>query len=143
MALEPKEILDVAMLPLEDGRQVMVPLEVLAEVQQLKNQPDREAGDLGSLSWRGLELPIESLDAVCGLSAPCPELLSTVGVFKAAKNSDRPFRALAFTGTAANARIDESKMNPHELPADGHFVGATEMHEQVYLIPDLHRLLFA
>ena len=143
MALEPKETLDVALLPLEDGRQLMVPLEVLAEVQLLENRQELANGDLGILNWRGLELSIESLDAICGLPAPSTEQLFAVGVFKAGKNSNRPFRALAFTGTAANARIDASKIESRDPPADGYFIGATEMQEQVYLIPDLHRLLYA
>ena len=143
MAIEPKESMNVAMMPLGDGRQLMVPLEVLAEVQQLKNQLQRATGDLGTLNWRGMHLAIESLDAVCGLPAPPGEELATVGVFKAAGNSERPFRALAFTGTAANARIDAGALETQEIPDDGYFVGATRMQGQLYLIPDLEKLLFS
>ncbi len=136
-----KEILDVAMLPLADGRLVMIPLQVLAEVQQL-NPVDQPEGRLGELVWRGHQLPIGSLDAVCGLPRPDHGRLTTVGIFKAGKDTVSPFRALAFSGTASHGRIDSSRLEPQEVPEEGHFVGATLMHEEVYLIPDLPGLLF-
>ena len=46
-----QDILDVALLPLTDGRQVMMPLSVLAEVQQV-NFAGRATGDLGVFTWR-------------------------------------------------------------------------------------------
>ncbi len=137
-----KEILDIAMLPLADGRLIMIPLQVLAEVQQL-NPGGHPEGKLGELEWRGHQLPIGSLDAVCGLPRPDHGRLTTVGIFKAGKNTVCPFRALAFSGTASHGCIDSGRLEPQEAPEEGHFVGATSMHEQVYLIPDLPGLLFA
>lgn len=134
-----KKTLDVAMLPLADSRQVMLPLMAIAEVQQLAN----EGGLLEELSWRGHELPIESLDVVCGLPEPASEQLTTVAVFKAHKDSDRPFRALAFSGTASHHSIDADALEPREAPVEGHFLGATGLHEEVYLIPDLPGLMLS
>ena len=142
MAVPPKETLDVALLPLADGRHVMLPLEVLAEVQQLAPVQQAE-GEAEQLSWRGHELPIESLDSFCGLPVPARERLTTVGIVKAHQNSEQPFRALAFAGTASNIRISAESMTAQELPAEGHFAGATQVNEQTYLIPDLPKLLFA
>jgi hypothetical protein len=135
---EPRDTLEVATLPLQDGRQVVVPLQALVEVLQI--EPGDESAEL---SWRGLELPVGSLDAFCGLSEPAPGCVSTIGVFKADKDSGQPFRALAFCGTAAHARIEAGQLEPEETPAEGHFVSASRMGEQVYLIPDLPALLFA
>ena len=136
---EPRDMLDVAILPLEDGRKVMVPLQALVEVQQLEDQETV----LSSLSWRGHELPVDSLDTLCGLPEPTRERLASVGVFKAAANSERPFRALAFCGIAGHSRIDAQKLGPADAPGNGNFLGATRMGEEDYLIPDLPKLLFA
>ena len=133
--------LEVAMLPLSDGRQIMVPLQALAEVQQV-NFAGRPMGDLGEFTWRGYELAIQSLDEVCGLPAPDPERLTTVGVFKADKDMDPPFRALAFSGTASPGSVEPSWLTSVDLPREGVFVGATRLHNELYLIPDLPRMLF-
>ena len=129
------------MLPLSDGRQIMVPLKALAEVQQV-NFAGRPAGDLGEFSWRGFELDIQSLDEACGLPAPGPERLTTVGVFKADKDVDPPFRALAFSGTASPGRVEASWLTSVDLPPEGVFLGATRMNNDLFLIPDLPRMLY-
>ncbi|MDJ0878534.1 MAG: hypothetical protein QNI86_07975 [Halieaceae bacterium] len=141
MAKAPEDNLEIAMLPLSDGRQIMVPLHALAEVQQV-NFAGRPAGDLGEFTWRGYELEIQSLDEVCGLSAPDPERLTTVGVFKADKDMTPPFRALAFSGTASPGRVEASWLTPVDLPAEGVFLGATRMNNDLFLIPDLPRILY-
>lgn len=141
---EPRDTLEVAMLPLQDGRQIVVPLQVLVEVQQIQfgAKAEAESAELTELSWRGRELPIDSLDTLCGLPAPAREQMSTVGIFKADKDAEHPFRALSFCGNAAHRRIDAASLEPADTPADGHFVGAMRMEEQLYLIPDLPKLLF-
>ncbi len=133
--------LDVAMLPLSDGRQILVPLQALAEVQQV-NFAGRPAGDLGEFTWRGYELDIQSLDEACGLPAPATERLTTVGVFKADQKMDPPFRALAFSGTASPGSVEPSVLTSVDLPPEGVFLGATRLHNDLYLIPDLPRMLF-
>ena len=134
--------LDVAFLPLGDGRQIVVPLTVMAEVQQV-NFAGRPAGDLGDFTWRGYDLKIESLDGVCGLQEPPPERLTTVGVFKADKDKQPPFRALAFSGIASPGRIEPGWLKEVEPPGEGAFIGATQLHNELYLIPDLSRILYA
>jgi hypothetical protein len=135
------ETLDIAMLPVADGRQLMVPLTVLAEVQQV-NFAGRQPGDLGELGWRGYQLPISSLDVLVGLPEPVPERLTTVGIFKADRESDPPFRALAFSGTASPGRIAPDSLEVLDTAPDGHFLGAVRMHDHAYLVPDLQTLLF-
>ncbi len=138
----PADSLDVAFLPLSDGRQVILPLSALAEVQQV-NFAGRSPGDLGVFTWRGYELEIESLDVKCGLEEPSADRLTTVGVFKADKDHAPPFCALAFSGTASPGRIEPSWLNEVDLPSEGVFVGATRMHNELYLIPDLTKMLYA
>jgi hypothetical protein len=139
---EPRDTIDVASLPLEDGRKVVVPLQALVEVQQIQAAMEGE-GAPGELSWRGLDLPIESLDEVCGLPAPPRERMSTLGVFRADKTSGQPFRALAFCGSAAHMRIDAMGMTAEEVSGDGAFIGATRIQEEVHLIPNLAEALFS
>jgi hypothetical protein len=132
--------LDVAMLPLVDGRQVILPLQVLAEVQQLPGEEDSQSNQ-GEVEWRGYTLEIESLDAMLGLPEPDREEMTTFGVFKGRETSARPFRALAFCGTAAQGRIEPSNLSPLRASKEACFVGATTLGERSYLIPDLPKLL--
>ncbi len=140
--VSPVDTLDIAMLPLADGRHIILPLEALAEVQQV-NFAGRVGSDLGEFAWRGYDLKIESLDKACGLSDPDPERLTTVGVFKADKSQEPPFRAFAFSGTASPGRIEPSWLSEVDLPAEGVFTGATRLHNELYLLPDLDKLLYS
>lgn len=138
----PADLLDVAFLPLSDGRQMIIPLSALAEVQQV-NFAGRSEGDLGDFTWRGYDLKIDTLDGRCGLAEPPAERLTTVGVFKADKDMDPPFHALAFCGTAAPGRIEHGWLNEVDLPVEGAFAGATRLHNELYLIPDLAKMFFS
>lgn len=138
----PIDTVDIAILPLADERQIIIPLGVLAEIKQV-NFAGRPPEDLGELSWRGYELPISSLDALLGLPEPLPERLNTIGVFKADKDSNAPFRALAFAGTASPGRVEALSLDPVEMELSEHFLGATRMDDYDYLVPDLQKLLFA
>lgn len=124
------------MLPLGDGRKVMIPLQALAEVLVLSTERER-------LSWRGHELAIGSLDAMCGLAEPPPIELTSVAVIKAHKDSDNPFRAIAFTGSAAHARISAEDLQPCTVQLEEGFVGAVTLLKQDYLIPDMIALTAA
>jgi len=138
--IAPLETIDIAMLPLADGRQLLLPLETIAEVRQL----EQAAGDSSAtepLQWRGLELPLESLDAAMRLSEPARDKLTTVAVFKADKDSERPFRALAFCGIAAHGRIEAKHLHPVDMELEEVFIGVTRLQDQVYLIPSLDKLL--
>lgn len=132
--------LDVAMFPLVDGRQIILPLQVLAEVQQLKPDEDGESGP-EHVEWRGYTLQIESLDALLGLPEPPREELTTCGIFKGREASAHPFRLLAFCGTAAQGRIEPSNLSPLRSSKEECFLGATTLGGRSYLIPDLPKLL--
>ncbi len=139
---EQANTLEIATLPLGDGRQVAIPLLTLAEVQQYTagNAAD---GALGTLHWRGHELPVESLEEFCGLPAQPRENLRTVGIFRAGQASEQPFRALAFSGLAAHRQLQRADMQETELPAEGNFTAAALIGEETLLIPDLPNLLYA
>ncbi len=139
---KPEETIDVALLPLGDGRQIMFPLEALAEVQQLTPSE----GPMGldwALDWRGYQLPVTSLDSLCGLAEPDQEGLTALVVVKADKDSDSPFRAFAFTGTAAHARVSAKDLVPGKEQAGEGFVGVVSLQEQDYYLVDLAALMAA
>ena len=133
-----EETIDVAMLPLGDGRQIMFPLQALAEVQQLTPSE----GPMG-LDWRGSQLPVVSLDSLCGLPEPDQEGLTALVVIKADKDSDSPFRVFAFTGTAAHARICAKDLSPGKEPAEEGFAGVVSLNDQTYHLVDLAALMAA
>lgn len=134
--------LDIATLPLADGRQVAIPLLALAEVQQYT--PDEDSGKgLGSLRWRGNDLKIQSLEEFCGLPAQPGDSVRTVGIFRARQDSKEPFRALAFSGLATHRRVIAADLQPAQQPKEGKFSAAARFGEETYLIPDLAKLLYA
>lgn len=137
-----QETIDIAMLPLADGRKVLLPLVVLAEVRQVSVVDENGVG-FGTLHWRGLDLPIHSLDDICGLPSQAAEKYTTVGVFRAGKDSGQPFRALAFCGIASHARIEPYEMEALESPGEGHFTAAAEMNGETFLVPDLPGLMYS
>ena len=142
MTTDDNTILDIATLPLADGRQVAVPLLALAEVQQYSGGSAGEEG-LGCLQWRGHELPVQSLEEFCGLAPQPRENLVTVGIFRGREGGPEQFRALAFCGLAAHRQLNAADMQPVETPEEGNFTAAAMIGEQTYLIPDLPELLFA
>ena len=134
------QTLDIAILPLADGRFLMLPLNALAEVQQLA------ANDVAEefvLEWRGHELPIESLDALCGLQAPARERLTTVAIMRSSAEEGPAFRAWAFCGTASHGRVSAENMEPGSTTVSPGFAGVTRWHDQDYLVPDLSALFAA
>lgn len=131
------DTLDIAELPLADGRKLALPLLALAEVRQL--QPSAEG--LGSLCWRGHELQVSSLESLVGLEQPPADAHMTVGIFRAARGSDQAFRALAFCGLAAYRCISPDDFEADELPQTGRFVAAAKMNGDTYLVPDLPELM--
>lgn len=133
--------LDIATLPLADGRHVAVPLLVLAEVQQLRL--DDGGDDLGTLHWRGLELPVRSLDSFCGLPPAERSRHDTVGIFRSAEGSAEPFRALAFCGLAAHLALRADQLEASGCPEEGNFTAAGSHGGKTYLVPDLSALGYA
>lgn len=131
--------LDLAVLPLNDGRQVMLPLVALAEVRQISA---KEEDGLGCILWRGHELPISSLDEFCGLPSAAVEKHTTVGIFRASEDSGEPFRALAFCGIASHRLAAADELAAIDVPADGNFTAATEVDGEVFLVPDLPDLMY-
>jgi hypothetical protein len=131
--------IDLAVLPLHDGRQVIMPLVALAEVRQISANHDHE---LGTVQWRGHELPISSLDVFCGLPAAAIEQHTTVGIFRAGEDSGEPFRALAFCGLASHKLAGASDMVAVDVPTEGNFTAAAEVDGEVFLLPDLPGLMY-
>ena len=135
------ERLELALLPLADGRRVAIPLTLLAEVRQIKIS-SKDQTDLGCFKWRGHDLLIHSLEEMCGLPAPSPEEHMTVGVLRASRDASQPFRAIAFCGLASHRMLDADQMQDVELPAEGTFRGAAEVDGETYLVPDLSVLTY-
>ncbi|QFU77086.1 hypothetical protein EY643_16295 [Halioglobus maricola] len=133
------ETLDLAALPLADGRQVLLPLLTLAEVQQVKFEKG-DAGDMGTLSWRGHEVEVTSLEAFCGLEAAPREQHTTVGIFRANKDAKQPYHALAFCGLAAHMNVSAEDVQSEELPEEGSFASAATIEGETYLVANLEAL---
>lgn len=141
-ALANSQYLDMAAMPLGDGRQIILPLMALAEVRQLRLADSEETEGLGTLHWRGQELSIGSLDEFCGLEPSARELHTTVGVFRGGKEDASPFRALAFCGLAGHLRVSRDQVTSLDIPAEGHFAAAAQIDGKVYLVPDFESLLY-
>ena len=141
-ALESAKHIDMAALPLGDGRKILLPLMALAEVQQLRLDDATKSKGLGTLEWRGQELTIGSLDEFCGLKASDQVQHTTVGVFRGSSDAPESFRALAFCGLAVHMNIEAEQVKSVDAPKEGHFAAAAEIAGEVYLVPDLEGLLY-
>ncbi len=102
-----EEHLDIALLPLADGRRVVLPLELLAEVRVLEQEPESPPQEL---SWRGHALSLDSLEGFCGLPVLQPEQWKSVAVCRAAAYCDPAFRALAFDGIGEHRRVSAADL---------------------------------
>lgn len=136
------QYLDMAAMPLGDGRHIILPLMALAEVRQLRLAGSEETEDFGTLQWRGQELPIGSLDEFCGLAPHAREQHTTVGIFRGSREASSPFRALAFCGLAGHLRVSREQLKSLDVPEEGHFTAAAEIDGKVYLVPDIEGLLY-
>lgn len=134
-----RDTLEVALLPLANGRQLMVPLVAIAEVQQLRWEDGQEQQQV--LQWRGYSLPVQSLDVLLRLPEPSAKQLTNVAVFKAHKDSTPPFRALAFCGNAGHRRITAESIEAEVAVPSAGCLGSTRLQSRTYLIPDLVSLL--
>lgn len=142
-ALESTANIDMAALPLADGRKIALPLMALAEIQQLRfDEAGDENGGFGTLEWRGLELAISSLDEFCGLEAQSPDQHTTVGVFRGSSDTPESFKALAFCGLASHLNVGADEVKSVDKPKEGHFGAAAEIAGELYLIPDIESLLY-
>lgn len=112
-------ILPCVMIPMTD-RQLLLPNVSIAEVVDYVDaeaQPNAPAWLVGKLSWRGLDLPVISYDAVNGGAATLPNsnrgriaVLNTIG-----KHHDTlPFLALITQGIPSQARLTENQIVPTE-----------------------------
>lgn len=142
-AVASSRCLDMAAMPLGDGRQIILPLLALAEVRQLRLPVSGQEEGFGTLHWRGQELAIGSLDEFCGLAPQAREMHTTVGVFRGSKEDAASFRALAFCGLAGHLRVSRDQVQSLDIPAEGHFAAAAEIDGKVYLVPDFERLLYS
>ncbi len=141
-AIESAKNIDMAALPLGDGRKILLPLMALAEVQQLRLDEATKGKGFGTLQWRGQELAISSLDEFCGLKPQNKDQHTTVGVFRGSSDAPESFKALAFCGLAVHMNIEAEQVKSVDAPKEGHFAAAAEIDGEVYLVPDLEGLLY-
>ena len=130
-------------LPLE-GKTVLLPYSLVAEVASLSLRP-KEGSFLGAVEWRGVRIPVFSIERGCGESveilAGRVRLAVLYGVSASAK---RPYDALTLAGMPHTESITSSQLL---APTDTESTGACKLlglaarfgAETLY-IPDIHEL---
>ncbi|OYY74372.1 MAG: hypothetical protein B7Y40_05360 [Gammaproteobacteria bacterium 28-57-27] len=96
-------------LPLQD-KALLLPYSMVAEVASLSLRP-QEGGFLGGVEWRGVRIPVFSLERACGQSmeilAGRVRLAVLYGVSNPAK---RPYYALALSGMPRTESITAAQL---------------------------------
>jgi chemosensory pili system protein ChpC len=104
---------------------LLLPAAVVAEIaplQELELPPAAPAWLRGTLAWRGLTLPIVSLEAAGGMAPPQPDAHSRIAVLNGLGGSPHAFIGALIAGTPRLLEVTEDQLesvSEEAQPGDG------------------------
>jgi chemosensory pili system protein ChpC len=133
------------LVPIADSR-LIVPRICVAEVAGLGQLHLSESGPdwlIGSVGWKGREVPLVSFEAACG--ADTPEIVSRTRavIFHGSHPEGGPFFALLSQGLPQLVRINREVVGPDESqswPEGAPVLCRIRMVNEYPLVPDFERL---
>lgn len=138
-----QEAIRCMQLPLE-GLQILVPNAAVAEVigYAEPEQPGEESGLCGAIHWRGVMVPVISVEALCGLSVAEPGPRSRIVIIYHPDGDKRiPYLGIVLRDIPRGYLADESRM---QLLFDGHdcpyLLGRADPMLDHLMVPDLDAL---
>jgi len=100
-------------LPLQD-KTLLLPYSMVAEVASLSLRT-QEGGFLGGVEWRGVRVPVFSLERACGQSVDILAGRVRLAVLYGVNNpSKRPYYALVLTGMPRTESISSAQLSAAE-----------------------------
>ena len=130
-------------LPL-DGMQILVPNAAVAEIIGFADpeQPREEPGLRGEIHWRGVMVPVVSVEELCGKTLAEPGPRSRIAViYQPDGDPDLPYLGIILQDIPRGYLADEDRM---QLLLDGHdcpyLLGRADPMLDHLLVPDLDAL---
>jgi chemosensory pili system protein ChpC len=130
-------------LPL-DGLQILVPNAVVAEIigYAEPEHPGEEAGLRGEIHWRGVMVPVVSVEELCGLPQAEPGPRSRIAIiYQPDGDSELPYLGIILRDIPRGYLADEGRM---QLLLDGHdcpyLLGRADPMLDHLMVPDLDAL---
>jgi len=147
MAIEQKKEVYSLMIPTVDSN-ILLPNSNIAEIVPFSNVGLSSEGDekpnwyLGHLLWRGLDIPLVSIDIIQGVSDPQADKRSRVAIAHTLNsNSDLPYIAIVVQGIPRLSHVTQDNI---VLLSDKDTSDAEKMHVTVdsvgASIPDIDKL---
>ncbi|MDD2893048.1 MAG: hypothetical protein PHF20_03870 [Halothiobacillaceae bacterium] len=98
-------------LPLQD-KTLLLPYSMVAEVASLSLRP-QEGGFVGNVEWRGVHIPVFSLERGCGQSMDILAGRVRLAVlFGVSDTANRPYYALVLSGMPRTESITSTQLKP-------------------------------
>ncbi len=127
-----------------DGVNLLLPNVAIAEVvnyQPLDTLPSGPDWLLGALRWRDQQLPIISMERLCGFNLPQSERGARISVLNSVQaDSDMPFYAIVTAGIPRLFSADEEALGPSLMAANnlpGTVADCVQIGSEQALIPNL------
>ncbi|WP_028292360.1 chemotaxis protein CheW [Oceanobacter kriegii] len=136
---------DCLMVPLND-RQLLLPNVTVAEIipfSQLMTTNSSVDWILGSLQWRGVQIPVVCYEMLNGLTAPRPSPNARFAVINGVGNhADMPFYAMLVQGIPKLKKVDEKNIQEVDsmLPKGNMDRMSVSVEGEAAFIPDLDAL---
>jgi len=136
------EIIPGQLVPLAEGRILLVPNTVVAEIISMGPYVPAEDGvdwHLGTYNWRGVDIPLVSFEAMSGGRVPELTPLTKIVVFNSLLDSaDLKFFGMMSQGIPSLKQIDSSEVQEADSADDPVFVQTAAVVDGVtVLIPDV------
>jgi len=123
---------------------VVIPSAAVAEIVPLSlNDAAAEGGLLGVMSWRGVDVPVYTMEGMAGLSIPEFGKRSKALVFYPWKGSEKnKFFAIATLSDPRPRLLSSDDIKPYEEGIDDNdFISASFLYDgELALIPDLKEI---
>ncbi len=129
-----------ARLPLQ-GHTLLLPYSTVAEIANLSFRP-KEGAFLGQVEWRGVRVPVFSLERGCGESVDILAGRVRLAVFYGVRDpATRPYFAVTLDGMPRTGSVHAKQLSVAEAAASCALLGTPALLDgEPVFIPDIHAL---
>lgn len=128
-----------ARLPLQ-GLSLLVPYACVAEIVNLSLRSNVGAF-LGEVEWRGVRIPVISLERACGREVEVPRGRVRLAVLYGLRDKDTiPYYAIVLDGAPRTESVQADRLEDGQASACGLFGQGVTIEGQPYFIPDLEAI---
>lgn len=125
---------------------MLLPNAAVAELigyQEPESEADKPDWWLGRIDWRGMQIPVVSMEMALGLNSPQPGRRTRIAVLNTLNgNAELPYLGVLSIGISRLARVSAANLiaDPQGRPDSALIMEAVYLGEQEAWIPDLDAL---